>query len=422
TLNYYWFFGPWPSFLLTMSSLLALNVSFNYLAGPITGTPSASLKSLNVASNLLSGTFPASSTTACDACSNCLADSSKCLASGSSSQRLASECFLCDAGSSILVLGSLKAALGVPIPAWGVKSLCTVIPVVSEDMLYALWPGDTEGVQCSPSGAVTAINLNTRQLTGSMHADISKLTALNIMLLHSNFLAGRLDAFTVPFTSLTKLENLQLHNNYLKSLSKLSLGSKYLTGSVPVPGTAMKHLDLENNYLMGTFPTGSWQSCSACINCFADAAACTADGGNGVVQRDTCSICGSADGTGVLCGGGGASTCQPTAASLASLSTLNSPSAPALPMACSLLPAVPVNSTAMAALMSIKIVLGVTYTGWAANAVCTLAGTTGTVTSGSLTGVECDSAGNPVKIALNNQQLFGVLPADVTKFTALTYL
>ncbi|CAI6006115.1 unnamed protein product [Closterium sp. NIES-65] len=478
TLNYYWFFGPWPSFLLTMSSLLALNVSFNYLAGPITGTPSASLKSLNVASNLLSGTFPASSTTACDACSNCLADSSKCLASGSSSQRLASECFLCDAGSSILVLGSLKAALGVPIPAWGVKSLCTVIPVVSEDMLYALWPGDTEGVQCSPSGAVTAINLNTRQLTGSMHADISKLTALNIMLLHSNFLAGRLDAFTVPFTSLTKLENLPQQHSYgptsalpepiILTLSLDSFPSTCMStppilfpacpaancttttsrASPSLPGTAMKHLDLENNYLMGTFPTGSWQSCSACINCFADAAACTADGGNGVVQRDTCSICGSADGTGVLCGGGGASTCQPTAASLASLSTLNSPSAPALPMACSLLPAVPVNSTAttylsairsfqfyphsihrlptspltVAALMSIKIVLGVTYTGWAANAVCTLAGTTGTVTSGSLTGVECDSAGNPVKIALNNQQLFGVLPADVTKFTALTYL
>ncbi|CAI6006138.1 unnamed protein product [Closterium sp. NIES-65] len=453
SLNYNWFSGPLPSFLLAMSSLSALNVQFNYLIGPITGTPSASLKSLNVASNLLTGTFPASSTTACDARSNCLADSSKCLASGSSSQRDVSECFLCGAGSSgavicnggvrapdttgpvaaltpnsasdamlpmqcsgarmdataVSVLGSLKAVLGVPIPAWGVNSLCTVTPVASEDMLYALWPGDTEGVQCSPAGAVTGVNLNTRQLAGSMLADISKLTALNILVLHSNFLAGRLDAFTAPFTALTKLEN-------------LSLGSNYLTGSMPVPGTAMKHLDLENNYLMGTFPTGSWQFCSARINYFANAAACTADGGNGVVQRDTCSICGSADGTGVLCGGGGASTCQPTAAPLSSLSALNSPSALALPLACSLLPAVPVNSTAMAALLSIKTALGVTHTGWAANAVYTLAGTAGTVACGSLTGVECDSASNPVKITLNNQQLFGALPGYVTKLIALTHL
>ncbi|CAI5513835.1 unnamed protein product [Closterium sp. Naga37s-1] len=498
SLNNNWFSGPLPSFLLTMSSLSALNVQFNYLAGPITGTPSASLKSLNVASNLLTGTFPASSTTACDARSNCLADSSKCLASGSSSQRSTSDCNLCGAGSSsvvicnggvctpdttapvaaltpnsasdallpmqcsgvridataVSVLGSLKAALGVPLPDWGVNSLCTVVIVVSGVSSSSPGPRDLGGVLCSPAGAVVEINLNTRQLAGSMHADISKLTALTALLpnmpiaLHLSpscvplFLRSPLPAFPssclplflpspLPaFPSsclplflpshimlLRQLIPLQLHYNYLfgpipsaliglKSLSKLSLGSNYLTGSVPVPGTAIKHLGFENNYLVGTFPTGSWLSCSALTNCFSSAAACTADGGKGTVQRTTCSICGSANGTGVLCGGGGASTCQPTAASLASLSTLNGPSTPALPMECSLLPAVPVNSTAR----------------WAANAVCTLAGTGGTVASGSLTGVECDSAGNPVKITLNNQQLFGVLPADVTKLTALTYL
>ncbi|CAI5513829.1 unnamed protein product, partial [Closterium sp. Naga37s-1] len=452
SLNYNWFSGPLPSFLLTMSSLSALNVQFNYLAGPITGTPSASLKSLNVASNLLTGNFPASSTTACDARSNCLADSSKCLASGSSSQRLASDCNVCGLGSSsavvcnggvctpdttepvaaitpdnasaallpmqcsgvridataVSVLGSLKAALGVPLPDWGVNSLCTVVIVVSGVSSSSPHPRDLGGVLCSPAGAVVEINLNTRQLAGSMHADISKLTALTALAFYSNYLAGRLDAFTAPFNALSSLVNLQLHYNYLfgpipsalfglKSLFTLSLGSNYLTGSVPVPGTSLKHLDLKNNYLVGTFPTGSWQSCSALTNCFANAAACTADRGKGTVQRATCSICDSADGTGVLCGSGGASTCQPTAASLASLSTINSPSTPALPMECSLLPAVPVNSTAMAALLSIKTALGVTHTGWAAGAVCTLAGTGGTVASGSLTGVECDSAGNPVK-------------------------
>ncbi|CAI6006107.1 unnamed protein product [Closterium sp. NIES-65] len=83
---------------------------------------------------------------------------------------------------------------------------------------------------------------------------------------------------------------------------------------------------------------------------------------------------------------------------------------------------IPPLTATVAALLSIKTALGVTHTGWAVNAVCTLAGTCGTVTSGSLTGVECDSAGNPVKITINNQQLFGVLPADVTKLTVLTYL
>ncbi|CAI5513845.1 unnamed protein product, partial [Closterium sp. Naga37s-1] len=450
SLNYNWFSGPLPSFLLTMSSLSALNVQFNYLAGPITGTPSASLKSLNVASNHLTGTFPASSTTACDARSNCLADSSKCLASGFSSQRLASDCDLCGAGSSsavicnggvcmpdttepmaaltpndasatllpmqcsgaridataVSVLGSLKAALGVPYPDWGGNSLCTVVIIVSGVSSSSPGPRDLGDVLCSPAGAVVSIDLNSRQLAGSMHADISKLTALTALQLHYNYLFGSIPSSLIG----------------LKSLSKLSVGSNYLTGSVPVPGTAMKHLDLENNYLVGTFPAGSLLSCSARTNCFSSAAACTADGGKGTVQRATCSICGSADGTGVLCGGGGASTCQPTAESLASLSLINSPNTPALPLECSLLPAVPVNSTAMAALLSIKTALGVTHTGWAANAVCTLAGTAGTVASGSLTGVECDSAGNPVKITLNNQQLFGMLPADVTKLTALTHL
>ncbi|CAI5514870.1 unnamed protein product [Closterium sp. Naga37s-1] len=580
SLNYNWFSGPLPSYLLTMSSLSALNVQFNYLAGPITGTPSASLKSLNVASNLLTGTFPATSTTACDARSNCLADSSKCLASASSTQRLAAACTLCGAGSSgavicnggvcapdttepvaaftpnsasdamlpmqcsgvridataVSVLGSLKVALGVPLTDWGVNSQCTAVGV----SISVPGPGDLGGVLCNAAGSVVEINLNTRNLAGSMHGDISKLTALTTLpicgawipisplssprpsphptvialqcqganpqsfmvypflsppfpgfpcsplplfltspfpalprpilpcllsyaplslpprVFHTNFLAGRLDAFTAPFTSLTKLENLpstpsdspppspfppplpcvlcsHLHYNYLfgpipsaliglKGLFKLSLGSNYLTRSVPVPSATLKQLDLENNYLVGAFLTGSFQLCSARTNCFSSAAACTANAGKGTVQRATCSICGSADGTGVLCGSGGASTCQPTAASLASLSTLNSPTTPALPMACSLLPAVPVNSTAMAALLGIKAALGVTHTGWAAGAVCTLAGTAGTVASGSLTGVECDSAGNPVKITLNTQQLFGVLPADVTKLTALTYL
>ncbi|CAI5514872.1 unnamed protein product [Closterium sp. Naga37s-1] len=345
SLSYNWFSGPLPSFLLTMSSLTALNVQFNYLTGPITGTPSASLKSLNVASNLLTGTFPASSTTSYDARSNCLADSSKCLASGSSSQRLPSDCNVCGLGSSsavvcnggactpdttepvaaltpnnasaallpmqcsgvridataVSVLGSLKAALGVPLPDWGVNSLCIVVIVVSGVSSSSPHPRDLGGVLCSPAGSVVEINLNTRQLAGSMHADISKLTAL----------------------------------------TALSLGFNYLTGSVPVPGAALKHLDLESNYLVGTFPSVSILSCSARTNCFSSAAACTADGGKGTVQRATCSICGSADGTGLLCGGGGASTCQPTAASLETL---------------------------------------------------------------------------------NNQQLFGVLPADVTKLTALTYL
>ncbi|CAI5483343.1 unnamed protein product [Closterium sp. Yama58-4] len=501
-----------PSFPLTS------NVGFNYLAGRITGTPSASLKSLNVASNLLTGTFPASSTTACDARNNCLTESSKCLASGSSSQRTSSDCDLCGAGSSsavicnggvctpdttelmaaltsnsdsaallpmqcsgvridataaldfdksqhsvaasclvsntlsstppsllphcpytrccpstpiflrpstpslhsyspctlhpslshppVSVLGSLKAALGVPFSDWGGNSLCTVVLVVSGVSVSSPGPSDLIDVLCSPAGAVVEINLNTRQLAGSMHADISKLTALTA-------LRHKIHASGLHLLNQESVAQ-SIHSNPSPSLPPVplnachrSLGSNYLTGSVPVPGAALKHLDLENNYLVGTFPSGSWQSCSARTNCFSSAAACTADGGIGTVQRDTCSICGSVDGTGVLCSGGGASTCQPTPASLASLSVINSISTPALPMECSLLPAVPVNSTAMAALLSIKTALGVTHTGWAANAVCTLAGTAGTVASGSLTGVECDSAGNPVKIASGQGMLCG---------------
>ncbi|CAI5983065.1 unnamed protein product [Closterium sp. NIES-64] len=243
------------------------NVQFNCLAGPITDTPSASLKSLNVASNLLRGTFPATSATACDARSNCLADSSKCLASGSSSQRLSSDCTLCGAGSSgavirnrgvctpdttgpvaalgpnsasdallpmqcsgvridataVSVLGSLKAALGVPLPHSlafrNVFSSCVTLlppshptlsppptPTLHQQLLP--WPEGLGRRAVQPAGAVVEINLNTCQLAGSMHADISKLTALTDLVFYSNLLAGRLDAFTAPFTALSKLENM----------------------------------------------------------------------------------------------------------------------------------------------------------------------------------------------------------------------
>ncbi|CAI5956413.1 unnamed protein product, partial [Closterium sp. NIES-64] len=228
SLNYNWFSGPLPSYLLTMSTLSAL------------------------------GTFPATSATACDARSNCLADSSKCLASGSSSQRLSSDCTLCGAGFSgavicnrgvctpdttgpvaalgpnsasdallpmqcsgvridataVSVLGSLKAALGVPYSDWGVNFLCTVVIVVSGVSSFSPGPRDLGGVLCSPAGAVVEINLNTCQLAGSMHADISKLTALTDLVFYSNLLAGRLDAFTAPFTALSKLENLTCRFTY----------------------------------------------------------------------------------------------------------------------------------------------------------------------------------------------------------------
>ncbi|CAI5528115.1 unnamed protein product, partial [Closterium sp. Naga37s-1] len=496
------------------------NLQFNYLTGTITGVPAAALKTINVASNFLAGSFPASSTTMCDARNNCLLDASKCVSSGSSVQRAAAACAICGyANASTLLCGggvcapnttlvlptktpntcsaaceslcllplpppfasslcllccsqtllslpcamhsatsafrsrsptlplglftpldpparflapplpavpiltNLKTALGVPHQGWGVQTLCTVTGIYRG-------PQDMSAVNCNIQGGVVDIFLKQRFLRGTMHPDISKFTALTALDMSSNFLSGRLDPFIAPLTGLTALKYLVMSYNFfsgslpstissIKGLYMLSVGWNYLTGSVPVLGTStLQVLDLENNWFTGKFPTtANWYFCTARANCFIDPTPCKNNNNQGITQRPSCAICNSADGTGTLCGG--IVACQPDPAAVKAATSFPTTSTPVLPLTCPPVPPVTTDATAASALMNIKTALGVTYTNWAASSTCTAVGSAG---GGGFTGVECDSLGNPVKITLDNQKLFGILHADITKLTALTFI
>ncbi|CAI7753254.1 unnamed protein product [Closterium sp. NIES-54] len=69
----------------------------NYLTGVVPAV-GATVKLLNVAGNFLSGSFPTTGLTACDARSNCFADASKCINTNGTAQRAAADCNVC--GSS----------------------------------------------------------------------------------------------------------------------------------------------------------------------------------------------------------------------------------------------------------------------------------------------------------------------------------
>ncbi|CAI5951001.1 unnamed protein product, partial [Closterium sp. NIES-64] len=412
------------------------------LPGPIAAT----LKTINVASNFLAGPFPASSTTMCDARNNCLSSAANCVSSGSSVQRascticngdaayvlcgggvcspntdgpLASKtpnsatagvlpmrctgvridpaarefrassmcllhvpapcacsmCLLhvtapCDCSMCLLhvtaplpILATLKTALGVPHPGWGEQTMCTVsgIPKGPEDM---------PAVYCNWQGKVIDLFLKWRLMRGVMPPDISKFTGLTALDLSGNFLSGRLDPFITPLTGLT-------------GMKILSLGWNYLTGTVPDMPPKLRTLDLEYNWLTYTFPTAAtttatWDFCTVRQNCFIDPTA--------VRQRQHHPA--------LLLRRLRHHQCQRHAVWRHHH--------------------VPARPRGLGALMNIKMALGLTYTDWATTSTCTAAGTA----LGGFTGVECNSAGQPVKI----QKLFGILHADITKLTALTFL
>ncbi|CAI5955723.1 unnamed protein product [Closterium sp. NIES-64] len=100
-------------FVSAVSALKALKnikLNRNYLTGTVPAFK-ASLKALNMASNLLSGAFPAISLTTCDARSNCRSSTSKCDNAAGTAQWLSSERSVCGStdASGVLCGGGLCA-------------------------------------------------------------------------------------------------------------------------------------------------------------------------------------------------------------------------------------------------------------------------------------------------------------------------
>ncbi|CAI5513819.1 unnamed protein product [Closterium sp. Naga37s-1] len=273
----------------------------------------------------------------------------------------------------------------------------------------------------SPCQSPVSRKLSGQKLAGKMHSDISKLSTLTSVDFSSNLLQGRLDAFTTDFKALTSLKQATSHirshifttfpfisawtptptcpplailnfnqpqlglalqqfrlahgSNFnfnwfagsipsalvgITSLTSFGASYNYLYGPVPKLGTALKTIDLQKNWLSGTFPGTGFLSCSASSNCFANSGACNT---TGTTQRPlaSCAVCDSPTGADPICAGG---TCAPNTAGPLASSTTPTTSSPILPRFCV---GVPLNAVQAAILLSVKTALGVTFTEWSAS-------------------------------------------------------
>ncbi|CAI6006142.1 unnamed protein product [Closterium sp. NIES-65] len=232
---------------------------------------------------------------------------------------------------------AIKAALGVTLTDWaGTQCTCTL-----EGQTPG--PGAWTGVYCSSMGAVVGIDLS------------------------SNLFQRRLNVFLSAVSALKALKNIHLQYNWFSSsipsslvalsvLSTLKLNRNYLTGTVPAFKTTLKALNVASNLLSGAFPAISLTTCDARSNCLSSATNCANAAGTAQRLSSECSVCGSTDASGVLCGGG---LCALDASAPAASSTPNTDGQPLLPLSCL---GVPIDAAMVLALLSVKASLGVTFT------------------------------------------------------------
>lgn len=105
------------------------------------------------------------------------------------------------------------------------------------------WCTPWSGVLCSATKNIISIDLNFRQLQGSMPNSLGKMSTLKFLYLQNNFISG-----TIPPSvgNLSSLVGLRLENNLLE-------------GTVPMSLTKLRRLtvlNLNSNYLTGSLPSG----------------------------------------------------------------------------------------------------------------------------------------------------------------------
>ncbi|CAI5514881.1 unnamed protein product [Closterium sp. Naga37s-1] len=234
----------------------------------------------------------------------------------------------------------------------------------------------------------------------------------------------------------------------------------------------MKVLNIRNNYFIGAMPTSTWTVCSFGTNCLTSLGGCTS---GYTTQRSSCSVCGTASGTGTCAVG---QSCEPDDDARIAAGTMNAgvadlalicksystlldatqgfvpsqhflpqyspnettctpplhhpfPLPPAhlpypFPIYPSLSPSLPPPSSsprplAGNAMMALKTALGVTLTTWDTTNVCRITGVV-TPTQNEWANVFCTATGSVQSISATRQSLKGYVHSDISKLTALTYL
>ncbi|CAI5952619.1 unnamed protein product [Closterium sp. NIES-65] len=340
--------GPLPSALLTLPTLTSLDVSYSYLTGTVPALGTA-LKNLRIGGNYLSGSIGTLSGVTCSALFNCLTSQGSCTTGGTQNRVGCAICgstnaqsTLCGGGmcvpdataavesnttptlstpavpmyctgvimdaTAVTTLANIKTALGVTFTDW-VAPTALLKPkaagrtgsgsVAPTDWLttggYCTMDGQTpvagswSGVLCNSLGQPVNLNLNNQRLTGSFHADISKLSLLTVLDVSYNFFKSNLDTWAAPLKLSINLVSLELNMNAL-------------TGTFPAPiSTALKRLLVDRNFMAGTFPAKSATYCTAYGNCIFSYTMCNSLYPNSPVGN--CNYCGTTNGLGTACMG-----------------------------------------------------------------------------------------------------------------------
>ncbi|CAI5483336.1 unnamed protein product, partial [Closterium sp. Yama58-4] len=424
SLTYNYLYGSVPSYLMNFPALTELRLEFNYLTGTIPGMSTA-LKVLNFKRNYITS-IAAHSLAFCAGSLACMTDPSKCASYGTT-QRPAADCAICgttnaiapfcfgaggecmvaaasNIAAKILNSGSvtplppmvcsggnltavlstsaaamllLKSSLGVTFTSWATSVGCQVAG--KQAGTQTTW----SGVLCGDTGDVISISLAHQGLTGSIHAEISKLTALTYLDFGYNLFQGSLQVFATPITGMTSLKALFFNNNWfagtipsfiasLPQLTTLTAGAQVIAGS-----------DL---HLVGS-------------NCAAASTWMERIRG----EQKTAACVGQQKRSWVL---------PPSLAKVP-----NSAAAPTLTMTCA---AVPLDATSVAALLKVGAALGVRDTDWRNGSKCNIEGQS--ANPKSFPGMWCNSNGTVLNITLPNKALRGIIHADIAKLTALSYL
>ncbi|CAI5946357.1 unnamed protein product, partial [Closterium sp. NIES-64] len=363
---------------------------------------------------------------------------------------------------------NIKSTLGVTYTTWTATSPCRLFGS------SVGFPGEWNGVWCNGDGKAVLFAIASLTSFSSPHlrplhapfAFCSPLCPLHapLCLLHapvclllapfalcsplprrsltSNFFNYRIDSFTSSMKALPNLVDIEAPYNYLM-------------GTVPPVGASLVVLNMAFNFLTD-FPTFSCTTCGGNNNCLTTPSKCPS---GGTVQRAAaeCVYCGT-NGVPPLCwGAGGVCTVDasvPIAAGTGS-KALTTPlartcvsngcgraahvaiggvcggsgGAAALPaegggrggaVGPASTPQGPYPAPTCSPMLTLKSLLGVTFTSWAASVPCKIAGQSTTVTTWS--GVLCDSTGSVLSIGVSNANLKGSLPAAVSLLSALTYL
>ncbi|KAJ7526780.1 hypothetical protein O6H91_16G023400 [Diphasiastrum complanatum] len=121
------------------------------------------------------------------------------------------------------------------------------------------------GVTCNGLGAVSSLDLNSQNLTGSISDEIQLLTNLTYLNLSNNGFSGR---FPAGFANLTKLVRVDIGTNVfggpfphgfseLQALQFFSASNNNFTGPLPLEFSqlpALEYLDLSGSYFDGSIP------------------------------------------------------------------------------------------------------------------------------------------------------------------------